>query len=278
MMARALALNGASKVFVVGRRREALESTAASVPDNNIIPVQGDITSKSSLEECVKLIETQVSKIDVLITSSGVPGVATPMLDLKTRESLPLDQLHKNLWAPAMDEITQTYQVNLAGVQFTIAAFLPLLAAANTPGSESTLSNARQKVLPQIITVSSASAWTRLPLHNLSYGPSKSGILHLTKLLATAFVPYKIRVNCISPGLYHSEMTDKVFKEQGVEVEQDWAADGAFPVEQVPATRGGDELDIAGLTLWLCSRAGAYINGTEILTDGGWVSVVPGSY
>jgi NAD(P)-dependent dehydrogenase (short-subunit alcohol dehydrogenase family) len=278
MMARALALNGASKVFIIGRRKEALQRTADSVPGNNIIPVQGDITCKVSLANCVKVVESQSPKVDVLITSSGVPGASTPMLDRKTGESLPLEQVYQNLWTREMDEITHTYQVNLTGTQFTIAAFLPLLAKANEPWSLSALSTARQHVLPQIITLSSASAWTRLPLHNLAYGPSKSGILHLTKLLATAFVPYNIRVNCISPGLYFSAMTDTVFKEQGVDVQKDWAADSTFPKEQVPATRGGDELDIAGLTLWLCSRAGAYINGTEILTDGGWLSVVPGSY
>lgn len=49
VMARALALNGESKVFIIGRREEALKKTAASVPSKNIIPIPGDVTSKESL-------------------------------------------------------------------------------------------------------------------------------------------------------------------------------------------------------------------------------------
>lgn len=46
MMARALALNGASKVYIIGRRKEKLEETANSVSTKNIIPLVGDVTSK----------------------------------------------------------------------------------------------------------------------------------------------------------------------------------------------------------------------------------------
>jgi len=51
-MARALAVNGASKIFIIGRREEALTRTRSSLPEhysNVVIPIIADVTSKSSL-------------------------------------------------------------------------------------------------------------------------------------------------------------------------------------------------------------------------------------
>jgi NAD(P)-dependent dehydrogenase (short-subunit alcohol dehydrogenase family) len=100
--------------------------------------------------------------------------------------------------------------------------------------------------------------------------------IHLTKQLATLLVPYDIRANVIAPGLYFSEMTEGMYKAQGkVETHN---VEGTFPKDVIPATRSGDDLDMAGVILWLCSRAGAYINGCTVVTDGGRLGVVPSSY
>jgi NAD(P)-dependent dehydrogenase (short-subunit alcohol dehydrogenase family) len=108
------------------------------------------------------------------------------------------------------------------------------------------------------------------------YGPSKAAIIHFTKQLATAFIPYDIRANVIAPGLYLSEMTQPMYQAQGkTEIHN---IEGTFDKGVVPATRTGDEQDMAGVILWLCSRAGAYLNGCVVVTDGGRLGVVPSSY
>jgi NADP-dependent 3-hydroxy acid dehydrogenase YdfG len=63
MMARALALNGAHKVYIIGRREAALESVAKSVTTGNIIAVVGDVTSKESLKSIAERIEKEVGYI-----------------------------------------------------------------------------------------------------------------------------------------------------------------------------------------------------------------------
>lgn len=51
-----------------------------------------------------------------------------------------------------------------------------------------------------------------------------------------------------------------------------------WPKAIIPAQRFGDSEDIAGAILFLVSRAGAYINGNVLVTDGGRLGVVPSSY
>lgn len=52
----------------------------------------------------------------------------------------------------------------------------------------------------------------------------------------------------------------------------------SYPREFLPQQRVGDRKDMAGALLFLTSRAGAYINGNVLLTDGGRLSVLPATY
>jgi NAD(P)-dependent dehydrogenase (short-subunit alcohol dehydrogenase family) len=276
-MARALALNGAAHVFILGRRQESLEAVASSVPTSNIHPITCDVTSKESLTAAVSTITTThgITAIDVLIANSGISGPSVPTLDPATQEPVSASTLAENLWKPEVADVTETYRVNVTGVHFTVAAFLPLLLAANaarpTPPTET---NFRPR--PQIITTASIGGYNRKPLGNLSYGPSKAALLHLSKQLSTTLIPYDIRVNSIAPGLYLSEMTGGMYEKQGKR--EGHNVEGTWDKSVIPATRGGDEADMGGLVLWLVSRAGAYVNGCVVVTDGGRLGVVPNSY
>ncbi len=53
---------------------------------------------------------------------------------------------------------------------------------------------------------------------------------------------------------------------------------GEFPKSKLPAQRPGTVEDMAGVVLFLTSRAGAYCNGNVLLTDGGRLSVMPSTY
>ena len=275
-MARALALNGASKVFILGRRLPSLETIASTVPSGTIIPVQADVSSKESLSAAVKAIrETHSSPaVDILIANSGISGPAVPTVD-QQQQPLKAEELVANMWNADPAKVTETYAVNVTGVHFTIAAFLPLLLEANAQRpNPPTAENFRPR--PQIITTASVGAFNRRPLGNISYGPSKAAVVHLSKQLATVLTPYDIRVNVIAPGLYLSEMTGGMYEKQGKMAGHN--VEGTWSKEIIPATRGGDEEDMAGVVLWLCGRGGAYTNGCVVVSDGGRLGVVPNTY
>lgn len=94
----------------------------------------------------------------------------------------------------------------------------------------------------------------------------------MVKQIATMFAPYQIRANVIAPGLYPSEMTSDIF------AEIDGWEEGSMPPEQIPAKRAGREEDMAGVVLFLCSKAGAYLDGNVVVSDGGRLGVVPSTY
>ena len=95
-------------------------------------------------------------------------------------------------------------------------------------------------------------------METYSYTASKSGIIHLTKHLAKTLVNRNIIVNAIAPGPFDSHMLGKAVN-----------FDYSFIAESVPRKRIGTPEDIAGLCMYLCSRAGAYTIGETITCDGG---------
>ena len=95
-------------------------------------------------------------------------------------------------------------------------------------------------------------------METYSYTASKSGIIHLTKHLAKTLVSRNIIVNAIAPGPFDSHMLGKAVN-----------FDYSFIAESVPRKRIGSPEDIAGLCIYLCSRAGAYTIGETITCDGG---------
>ena len=267
-MARALAVNGASKVFVIGRRMVSLESVAKS--HDAIVPIQGDVTSKESLDNMVAQVKKHVDHIDILIANSGISGPSGTMPPKENKSEHTLQEVRDHLYETPMEEVTKTFEVNITGALYTALAFLPLLDAANEkhpPPSSDPRS--------QIIITSSIGAFNRVPAAGFAYSASKAGVVHMVKQMSTLLSKYNIRVNSIAPGLYLSEMTQKGLEKAG---KKDSHQEGSFDKAFIPATRTGDEQDIAGVILWLCSRAGSYVSGSIITTDGGKLAVTPAAY
>ena len=188
MMTKALALNGAYKVYIIGRRREVLEAAAKESPHGNIIPIVGDVTSKDTLQSIVSQIEKEVGYINVLIANSGIGGPQSTSITPETS----LEDYQSALWDQPFDEYTKTFAVNTSAVFFCIVAFLKLLDAGNKKGNVEPKS--------QVIATSSIGGFNRKVPGGWAYGQSKAATTMMMKMMATNLAPYGIRANVIAPG------------------------------------------------------------------------------
>lgn len=275
-MAYALDINGASKVFIIGRREERLKETAASAISGSIIPVMGDVTSKESLQAAYDIISSQTDHVDLVVANSGTAGRPYASSEPKPDGSMPpFSELRNHLWSIPMEEFTNVSHVNVTGAFYTILAFLPLLKAANKKRSapeQYIVSPPR----PQIIITSSIAGFSRFAPGDMSYNFSKVAVNHMVKLLATTLVQDDIRVNGIAPGLYYTDMTLSFYESQGVHGKG--IMDGSFSRDLIPITRSGSEEDIAGVILYMAGVAGGYLNGCIVVSDGGSLSIFPSTY
>jgi 2-dehydro-3-deoxy-D-gluconate 5-dehydrogenase len=94
------------------------------------------------------------------------------------------------------------------------------------------------------------------------YTAAKHGIAGLTKALANEWAPYGVNVNAIAPGYIATDNTQAL---------RDDADRSAAILSRIPAGRWGDADDLAGATVFLASDAAAYVHGTILPVDGGWL-------
>ena len=93
-----------------------------------------------------------------------------------------------------------------------------------------------------------------------SYSPSKAGVLLLSRQLAAEWGPRGIRSNCVLPGMIRTALSAKFYEEPGFEARRAAAT---------ASRRIGEPDDLAGPALFLASDLAAYVNGAEVLVDGG---------
>ncbi|KAL9130456.1 MAG: hypothetical protein Q9217_001379 [Psora testacea] len=188
MMAKALALNGAHKVYIIGRRKETLKAAAEESPHGNIIPMVGDVTSKESLKSIADSIKAEVGYVNVLIANSGIGGPQSSNITSMSS----IEEFQETMWKMDFADYTNTFAVNVSAVWFSIIAFIGLLDAGNKKG------NVEQK--SQVIATSSIGGFNRHVPGGYAYGQSKAAVTLLMKQLASNLVPYGIRANAIAPG------------------------------------------------------------------------------
>ncbi|EGN98169.1 hypothetical protein SERLA73DRAFT_56541 [Serpula lacrymans var. lacrymans S7.3] len=299
LIATSLEHNGAT-VYIVGRRLDVLQNAAR---DNNkygnILPLQGDITSRDSLLSMVETLRTNHGYIDLLVNNAGIsrnilprrfPSPSDPSAHPKDSTHAPSIKAFQSMLWDTADPLgfSETFQTNVSAVYLATVAFLELLHLGNLrrgllppsyPFSQSTSPNTSQsqsQAQPHsalmLITISSSGSF-RLDARvlSVSYTLAKSACTHLGRLLANLLAEWGVRSNVLAPGVWPS----------GESLSQMTATQHFTPsvlAASTPMGRAGTLTDMAGPILFLASRAGAYVNGAVWLVDGGRVGSVASSY
>jgi NAD(P)-dependent dehydrogenase (short-subunit alcohol dehydrogenase family) len=126
-----------------------------------------------------------------------------------------------------------------------------------TQALHETLRKAAASRPAKVINIASIDGVSVNPMETYSYAASKAGLIHLTKRMSLRLVKDNIVVNGIAPGAFASDM-NRAARDHGDEVAQ-----------QIPAGRIGTDEDMAGVAIYLASRAGDYVVGETVVVDGG---------
>jgi 2-deoxy-D-gluconate 3-dehydrogenase len=240
MIAAGFLANGA-KVYISSRKADVLEATAGRLAQEyggECTALPADLSKVAGIEGLAGALAEREERLDILVNNAGAAWGA------------PLDEYPESGWDKVMD-------TNVKGVFFLTQKLLPLLRAAATAEDPA-----------RVINIGSIDGIKTASFENFSYGPSKAAVHHLTRGLAAHLVRQHILVNAIAPGPFPSWMLSTGVGFGGKVEGQDWDSIGA----ENPRGRVGTMEDIAGLAIFLSSRAGAYTVGETITCDGGVVA------
>ncbi|BFZ58609.1 hypothetical protein PYCC9005_005673 [Savitreella phatthalungensis] len=268
MCSQAFAANGA-KVYIASRDKARLEKSASTHMEGargELIPLELDVTDKSSILKAVEEIKNKERYLDVLVNNAGVTSTEQGPQSANVSggsEGKPEKDdsaevvSQKSIDKFSFDQWTDIYRTNVVSIYATTMAFLPLLEASSkrTHGWSST-----------VINITSISGLTKDNQGHFGYNSSKAAAIHLTKLLSADLGERKIpiRVNNLAPGVYPSEMTASESDENNKSSLE------KSKFDDLPSRRPGRDEDMANGVLFLATNQ--YLNFVTLPIDGGYLA------
>jgi NAD(P)-dependent dehydrogenase (short-subunit alcohol dehydrogenase family) len=229
MIARGLVQAGAD-VLISSRKSADVQTAAAELAKiGSCEAIVADVSTPDGAKALAATVAERHPSLDILVNNAGAAWGA------------PLEEFPASGW----DKVLHT---NVEGVfHLTVALLGPLRAAASAEDPA------------RVINIGSVDGLRTPSVENYSYSASKAAVHMLTRHLAKRLASEQITVNAIAPGPFESKM---------MSVLEDPERRAAIEAE-VPLGRIGRPDDVAGLALFLASRAGSYLTGAVIPLDGG---------
>lgn len=193
-----------------------------------------DVSRQSEVAEAFAAAEAELGPVDVLVNNAGVSHVGT----VETTEE---------------EDFDRVFSVNVKGVYNCLQA-----AVRSMKGRGGV-----------ILNLASVASMVGIP-DRFAYGMSKGAVLTMTYSVATDYVREGIRCNSIAPGRVHTPFVDGFLAKNypGREGEMFEKLAGTQPIGRM-----GRPEEIAALALYLCSDDAAFITGTNVPIDGGFVNL-----
>ncbi len=154
-----------------------------------------------------------------------------------------------NLAEIGLEQWNQLLAVNLTGYLLCAQAFRPMMLAGGGGA---------------LVHIASIAASNPQPRSG-AYSPSKAGVAMLSRQLALEWGPDGFRSNIVSPGMIRTPMSETFYQAPGIKERRE---------AMLPSRRIGTAQDIADAVIFLASNRASYVNGGEILVDGGLDQVV----
>ncbi|CAL5871424.1 uncharacterized protein PFLUO_LOCUS5674 [Penicillium psychrofluorescens] len=218
-----------AKVIVADINVEGGEKVAAQDP-TNLIFYRTDVTQTADWEAVLDVTFSKFGRLDVLVNNAGTTYRNKPTVEVTE------------------DEWERVFKVNVKSIYLAAHTAIPRLIEQGQGGS--------------IVNISSTGASRPRP-GLVWYNASKGAVTNATKGLAAEYGPHNIRVNSVAPLLSGTGLFSMF---TGME---DTPENREKFIGNVPLGRLTEADDIANMCLYLASDEGRFINGTEMVVDGG---------
>lgn len=237
-VAEALAAEGAD-VVITARGEEALRETAdaiAAASGRRAVPVAADLATEAGIDTVVRAATDAFDRVDILVTNTGGPPAGS-------FESHDAETWH-------------------AATRLLLDSAVGLVRRV-LPGM-------RQSGWGRIVAITSIAV--KQPIDDLVLSNSlRAAVTGFARTLANEVAPSGVTVNCVMPGYTRTErladLADSNAQSRGTSRDEEWAR---WETE-IPMHRLGEPEELAALVAFLCSERAAYITGTSIPVDGGWI-------
>ncbi len=218
-----------ARVYITARKAEACDALAREL---------------SQIGQCISM-PADLSRMEEIERLAAEFGSRETRLDVLVNNAgaswgASFAEFPESGWDKVMD-------LNVKSVFFLTQRLLPQLEAAGT-----------EQDYARVINIGSIEGMRTSHLETYSYAASKAGVNHLTRMMAKFLAPRHIAVNGIAPGYFPSKMTAGIAE-----------ADTRTVLEETPMKRMGNPDDMAGIALYLASKASAFTCGAVIPVDGG---------
>jgi NAD(P)-dependent dehydrogenase (short-subunit alcohol dehydrogenase family) len=218
-----------AKVYVASRKAEACEAAAREL---------------SSEGTCIGLPAS-------LGSEAGCNALAAEIAEREPALHVLVNNAGANWGAPIAEYPDEAWDkvlaLNVKAVFHLTRALVPRLEAAGSAEDPA-----------RVINVGSIDGIQVPVMETYAYSASKAAVHHLTRTLARRLAPLHVTVNAVAPGPFESKMMAATLERFGDAI-----------VASCPLGRIGVPEDMAGIAVYLASRAGAYVTGAVIPVDGG---------
>jgi NAD(P)-dependent dehydrogenase (short-subunit alcohol dehydrogenase family) len=224
-----------ARLVLVDNLSEALDGCAEGVrkKGGTALPILADITREAAVKRAVDMCLEQFGRIDVLHFN-----VAITQFGRVTRVSA--------------EEIDRVFAINVKSAILVVKHVIPTMESQNAG---------------VVTLVSSVSGLRHLGISSPLYDMSKAALGGLTRHIAVQYGTKGIRANTLTLGMLDTPLARDAISESGKDLE---SAYGSY-VSKIPMGRMGQARDVADAAIFLASDSARYINGTEIIVDGGLI-------
>jgi NAD(P)-dependent dehydrogenase (short-subunit alcohol dehydrogenase family) len=240
--AEAVAAFGAN-VAIAARDQGKIDETLGILAKYKVktLGISADMTREEDIKRMVDETVKKFGRIDILFNNAGIARPQRP--------------IHEEVIAD-FDIVINT---NLRAPFLVLKYVLPVMIKQNKGAIINTSSTAGIRAeIPEIASV--------------AYCAAKAGINVMTQVAAIEYAKYNIRVNCIAPGMHHSELGHDIPRPKTPPDPQQMAAMQERMKrtnEDIPMNRMAEADELAGLAVLLASDASSYITGQVFAQDGG---------